>query len=66
VVALLRGDAADRLRRVHDEHEHVLERELRVLDLVVDQPGMLTVESVTPAMAFLLAAVAGFSQLFSP
>jgi hypothetical protein len=51
---------------VHDEHEHVLERELRVLDLVVDQPGMLTVESVTPAMAFLLAAVAGFSQLFSP
>jgi hypothetical protein len=51
---------------VHDEHDDVLERKLRVLDLVADEPAVLMAESVAPSVAFVLAAVAGFSQLFSP
>jgi hypothetical protein len=51
---------------VHDEHEHVLEWKLRVLDLVVDDAIMLIADTTTPVVAFVLAAVAGFSQLFSP
>lgn len=51
---------------MHDEHDDVLERKLRVLDLVADEPAVLIAESVTPSVAFVLAAVAGFSQLFSP
>jgi hypothetical protein len=51
---------------VHDEHQHLLERKLRVLDLLADGPGMLTAGTLTPAVGLVLAAVAGFSQLFSP
>jgi hypothetical protein len=50
---------------VHDEHECVLERQLRVLDLVVDDATVLIADT-TPVVVFVLAAVAGFSQLFSP
>jgi hypothetical protein len=46
--------------------DDVLERKLRVLDLVADEPAVLMAESVAPSVAFVLAAVAGFSQLFSP
>lgn len=51
---------------MHAQREHVLERAVRVLDLVVDDAEMLTVEAITPMVALVLAAVAGFSQLFSP
>jgi hypothetical protein len=51
---------------MYDEHQHVLEWKFRVLDLVADGPAMLTAETLTPPVAFVLAAVAGFSQLFSP
>jgi hypothetical protein len=44
----------------------MLERKLCVLDLVVDNTEMLTLEATTPVVAFLLAIVAGFSQLYSP
>jgi hypothetical protein len=51
---------------MHDEYDDVLERKLRVLDLVADRSTMLIAETLTPTVAFVLAAVAGFSQLFSP
>jgi hypothetical protein len=51
---------------VHAQREHVLERALHLLDLVVDDAEMLNVEATTPIVALGLAVVAGFSQLFSP
>jgi hypothetical protein len=51
---------------MHHQHDRVLERELPLLDLVVDDTEMLNVEAATPALALVLAAVAGFAQLFSP
>lgn len=37
-----------------------------MLDLVVDDAVVLIAETMTPVVAFVLAVVAGFSQLFSP
>jgi hypothetical protein len=37
-----------------------------VLDLLGDSIGMLSAEATTPVVAIALAAVAGYSQLFSP
>jgi hypothetical protein len=51
---------------MHDECHYLLGRQLRVFDLLADEPAVLTVDTLTPAVAFVLAAVAGFSQLFSP
>jgi hypothetical protein len=44
----------------------VLRRALGVLDLVGDGATMLTASAMTPVVATVLAAAAGFSQLFSP
>jgi hypothetical protein len=37
-----------------------------VFDLLGSSVIMLTAESMTPVVAIVLAAMAGFSQLFSP
>lgn len=45
----------------------MLERPVYLLDLVVDRAIMLSDAGVTPlVLGLALAAVAGFSQLFSP
>ena len=51
---------------MHPQREHVLEWAVHLLDLVVDDGAMLSVEGTTPVVALALAVVAGFSQLFSP
>jgi len=67
VVVLLRGNAADRVRGVHDEPEHVLVRLVRLLDLVVYGPVMLTADAtLATIVGMTLAAAAGLSQVFSP
>ena len=67
VVGLLRGNAADRLRRMHEEPEQLLGRPMGVLDLVVHGWFMLTgAETLITPVGVALAAAAGFSQLFSP
>jgi hypothetical protein len=50
---------------VHGEHDDVLERAVRLLDLVVHREVMLS-EAGVAALVTMLAVVAGFSQLFSP
>jgi hypothetical protein len=66
LVALLRGNADDRVRRVHHQHDDLLERTVRVLDLVVDRRTVLSPEASFALVTLALASVAGFSQLFSP
>ena len=66
MVVLPRGHAAVWLRRMHPERGELLARRLGVLDLLGDSIGMLSAETATPVVAIALAAVAGFSQLFSP
>lgn len=52
---------------MHHESEHVLVRIVRLFDLVVHGPVMLTGESMLVAVVGMaLASGAGFSQLFSP
>ena len=66
VVVLLRGDAADRLRRVHSASD-VLAGAVGVFDLVVYGRDMLTSpDALVVPVAVALASVAGLAQLFSP
>jgi hypothetical protein len=51
---------------MHAVCDLVLERAVHLLDLVVDDGEMLSMEATTPFVALGLAVVAGFSQLFSP
>jgi hypothetical protein len=51
---------------MHDEHERVLERDVRVLDLVVHGRVVLTGDGALATIGVALAALAGFAQLFSP
>jgi hypothetical protein len=52
---------------VHQEHDHVLERPVHLLDLVVVRSVMLSDALITaPVLGLALASAAGFSQLFSP
>jgi hypothetical protein len=52
---------------MHPEPEHLLVRRLGVLHLVVHGAVVLIAEgTLVAAIAMGLAAVAGFSQLFSP
>jgi hypothetical protein len=51
------------MRRVHDQHGHLLVGAVQLLDLVVDRRIVLTAD---PWIGLALAAIAGFSQLFSP
>ena len=65
MVVLLRREprTRGRVRGVHAEPEHVLERAVQLLD-VVDHGS--AVPMILTALGVMLAAAAGFSQLFSP
>ena len=66
VVVLLRRDAADRVRRMHDKSVDVLVGIVPVFHLVVYRREMLTTSGLATCIAISLAALAGFAQLFSP
>ena len=61
VVVLLPGHAACWLRRMYPK-QHLLAGAVQLLDLVVGVRRMLSAAD----LAFVLAAAAGFAQLFSP
>lgn len=66
VVVLLRGNSADRVRRMHGESDYLLVRTVGMFDLVVHGSVMLIGEGTLVAVVGVtLASVAGFSQLFS-
>jgi hypothetical protein len=51
---------------VHGEHVELLGRPVGVLDLVGHSANVLSADAAGPLIVAGLAAVAGFSQLFSP
>jgi hypothetical protein len=51
---------------MYDESDHLLVRTVRLFDLVVHGPVMLTgPDTLVAVVGVTLASVAGFSQLFS-